>query len=99
MRNSPGMAGVDADLDAHPRPERRPARIAVVDAYAHRYALNDLDPVAAGVLRREKRELLRRRRADALDRAMPFEVGIGVHGNRDGLAWADISQLRLLRIG
>ena len=47
--------------------------VAGVEAHAHRDALHDLHPVAAGVLRRQQRELLRRRRADALDGAVPFQ--------------------------
>ena len=46
-----------------------------------------------------KREFLRRRRADALDRAVPFDVGIGVDRDRDRLAGPHIGQLGLLRSG
>ena len=80
-----------------PGAQRRPALVAGVDADAHRDALHDLDPVAAGVLRRQQLELLRRRRADALDGAVPFQVRIGVHRHRDRLPRPHIGQLGLLR--
>ena len=75
-----------------------PVLVARVEANAHRDALHDLHPVAAGVLRRQQRELLRRRRADALNGAVPFRVRIGVHRHRDRLPRPHIGQLRLLRI-
>jgi hypothetical protein len=61
------VAGIDVDLDAHPGAQRRQILVAGIEAHAHRHALHDLDPIAAGVLRRQQRELLRRGRADAFD--------------------------------
>jgi hypothetical protein len=92
------MPGVDVDLDAHSGAQRRPALVAGVETNAQRDALHDLHPVAAGVLRGQQRELLRRRRADALDGAVPFQVRIGVHRHRDRLPGTHIGQLRLFRI-
>ena len=70
---------------------------AVVDADAHRNALHDLDPVAAGVLRRQQREARGGGRADAVDRAGPSLARIGVDVDRHLLAGPDIGQLGLLR--
>src|SRR5690242_13579296 len=59
------VAGVDAHLDAHADPQRRLVRRGI-DFYAHGDALNDLDPIARRVLRRQQREARTRRRADAV---------------------------------
>jgi len=92
------VPGVDVDLDTHPGAQRGPAFIAGVDAHAQRNALHDLDPVAAGVLRRQKLKLLRCCRADALDRAVPFQIRIRVHVYRDQLAGQYMRQFGLFRI-
>src|SRR5947207_1910976 len=92
------MAGVDTDFDAHPRSQWWPAHIAVIDPHAHGNALDDLDPIAAGVLGREQREFLRRCWADALDSAPPFEVRISVHRHRDRLPALHICELGLFWI-
>src|SRR5579862_2099560 len=70
IRQAARMAGVDVDADAHADPERRLA-LHVFDADAHRNALDDLHPVAGGVLRRKQREARTRGRADAVDDALP----------------------------
>ena len=75
VRQATRMTGVDIDFDAHAGAQRRQALVAGIDAHAHRDALHDFHPVAAGVLRRQQRELLRRRRADALDGAVPSASG------------------------
>ena len=54
LRQAARVPGVDIDLDAHPGAQWRAALVACVDAHAHRDALDDLDPVAAGVLRRQQ---------------------------------------------
>src|SRR5690348_4846928 len=58
-----GMAGVNTDLHAHPGAQRGQIAVAGIDGHAQRDALHDLHPVAARVLRRQQRELLRRRGA------------------------------------
>jgi hypothetical protein len=60
------MAGVDVDLDAHPGAQGRQILIARIDPYPHRNALDNLHPIAAGILSGQKRELLRSRRTHAL---------------------------------
>ena len=99
MWYAPRMTGVDIDLDAHPGPQRRKVLVARVDTHAHRNTLDDFHPIAAGILRWQQRKLLRRRRADAFNRAAPFRIRIGIHRHRDRLTRVDIRQLGLLRIG
>src|SRR4051812_38816436 len=70
-----------------------------VDAHAHRDALDDLDPVAARVLRWQQREARGRGRADAVHRPVPFLVRVGVNRDRDRLARPHIGQLGLFRVG
>ena len=60
-------------------------------------ALDDLDPVAAGVLRRQQRKFLRRGRAHAFDDAVPFQVRISIDGDGGRLAGPNVGQLGLLR--
>ena len=97
VRQASRMTGVDIHFNAHPGPQRRQIRIACVDAHAHGDALHDLDPVAAGILCRQKRELLRRRGADALNDAVPLQARIGVDRHRGRLPRPHICQLRLFR--
>ncbi len=59
---------------------------------------NHLDPVAAGVLCRQQRKLLRRGRADALHHAFPPIVRIGIDRDGRGLPGTDVGQLGFLRI-
>src|SRR5579864_511522 len=80
-RQPTGMSGRDAELHAHADTQRRLAGD-VVDADAERNALDDLDPVAAAVLRRQQREARSRRRADAVDRTGPFLAGIAIDFDR-----------------
>src|SRR5471030_418091 len=72
IRETASMTGVDIDGDAHADAQRRFA-VHVLDAHAHRDALNDLHPIAGGVLRRQQREARSRSGADAVDDALPFE--------------------------
>ena len=62
-------------------------------------ALDDFHPVAAGVLCRQQRKLLRTGRAHAFDPAVPLQVRIGVDGHRGRLPGAHIGELGLLRRG
>src|SRR5580692_7120048 len=50
---APRMTSVDVDGDAHADAKRRFA-LGVLDPHAHRNALDDLDPIAGGVLRRQQ---------------------------------------------
>ena len=70
-----------------------------VDAHPHRNALDDLDPIAAGILRGQQRKFLSRSRTDAFDRAVPGDVGIGIDRDGNRLARPHISELGLFRIG
>src|ERR1700730_3314561 len=97
-RQTPFMAGIDVDLDAHSNPQRRLAGL-VVDADAHRNALHHLDPVAAGILGRQQREARRRSRADAVDGAGPSLARISVDLDRHLLAGPDIGQFGFLWTG
>ena len=90
------MAGIDAELDAHADAQLRLAG-RIGDADPHRNPLHHLDPVAAGVLRRQQREARRRRRADAVDRAGPLLSGIGVDLDGRLLSRPDIGQLGFFR--
>ena len=92
------MTGIDFDHHAHTGAQRWQGPIARLDAHAHRDALHDLYPVTAGVLRRQKRELLGRRPTDALDSAAPLPIRICIDRHRDRLARLHICHLSLLRI-
>ena len=83
VREAARVTGINIDLDAHAGSQRRHTGAARVDARAQRNALHDLYPVAAGVLRRQQLELLRGRRADALDSAVPLLVRISVDRHRE----------------
>src|ERR1700686_4536340 len=76
-RKAAFVTGIDAELDAHADAQLRPAG-RVGDADPHRDPLYDLDPVAAGIFRRQQREARGRCRADAVDRAGPLLSGVGV---------------------
>ena len=67
---------------------------------AHRHALHDLDPVAAGVLRRQQRERAAGAEAEAGDLAVVFDIAaveVGMHFDR--LADAHLGQLGFLEVG
>src|SRR5271156_6428401 len=57
----PRMSGIDIDLGAHSCTQRRHVPVAYVYTYAELDPLHDFDPVTAGVLCGQKRELLRGR--------------------------------------
>ena len=98
VRKAALMTGIDAQLDAHADTQLRFSR-RIGDADPHRDPLHDLDPVAAGILRRQQGEFLRRRRAHALDDTVPFEIRIGVDFDRRLLSRTDIGQLGFFRAG
>src|SRR5580704_7045528 len=75
MRQSSRMAGVDVDFDPHPGAQGRQILIGRVDSHPHRNALDDLHPIAAGILSGQKREFLRSRRTHALHGAGPCVSG------------------------
>src|SRR6266478_3268095 len=93
---SAGMSGVDIHLHAHADAQRWLAGC-IVDEDAHRNALDDLDPVTAGILRRQQREARGGCRTYAVDRSGPSLARIGVDVDRDFLSRPDIGQFGLLR--
>ncbi|KAG1388314.1 hypothetical protein G6F59_016012 [Rhizopus arrhizus] len=71
-----------------------------IDGDAHRHALHDLDPVAAGVLRRQQRERRAGAQAQALDAALVLHVtGVQVGLQLHFLAQAHVAQLGFLEVG
>src|SRR5258708_24338315 len=89
------MYGVDIHLYAHANAQRRLAGL-IVDEDAHRNALDDLDPVTAGILCRQQREARGGCRAYAVDRSGPSLARIGIDVDRYFLSRLDIRQLGLL---
>src|SRR5690606_15136491 len=88
----------DAHIGAHARAQHRIVRGAV-DADADRNALDDLDPVAAGVLRRKQRELRAGAGADGVERAGEGVAGIGVDRDLGLLAGLQLLEIGFLGIG
>src|SRR5258705_2252472 len=75
------------------------AELAAFERDAHRPALHDLDPVAAGVLRREERESATGAGAEADHLAVILElVAVEVRGERHGLAHAHLLELAFLEV-
>ena len=70
--------------------------LAVGEAHPERHALHHLDPVAAGVLRRQQRELRAGAGADRADLALQRLVRIGVEPHLDRLAPAHVGEVGLL---
>ena len=67
-----------------------------IERDAHRHTLHDLDPVAAGILRRQQREGAARTRAQALDMAViGHAAAIEIGGHRHRLADAHVLQAAL----
>src|SRR5712672_862365 len=93
---SAGMPGVDIHLHAHADAQRWLAGC-IIDEDAHRNALDDLDPVAAGILRRQQRKARGGCRTYALDRSGPSLARIGIDVDRDFLFGLDVGQLGLFR--
>src|SRR5882757_1603715 len=95
---SAGMSGVDIHLHAHADAQRwLPGRIG--DADTHRYPLHDLDPVTAGILRRQQRKARCRCWADAVDGAGPLLARIAVDLDQRLLPSLDVGQFGFLRAG
>src|SRR5271166_5996609 len=91
-------AGVDREIGAHAGAQV--ARVLVgAEAEAQGHPLDDLDPVAARVLRRQDRELRARARSDRTDRPVPDPAGERIDRHGCGLAGADIGHVRLFRVG
>jgi hypothetical protein len=68
------------------------------DAYAHRHALRDLDPVAGCVLRREQRERRAAASAHALDDTLERPIRVHVDANRHFLPGVNALELGLLEV-
>ena len=89
--------GVDRDVGAHAGAQAGHVLIGV-EAEAQRNALHDLDPIAAGVLRRQDRELRAGAGRDRTDGAMPFPAGERVDRHRRGQAGVNVGQVGFLRV-
>ena len=78
-RMAPGaaIAGVDPHGDTDAR-EQRPARIDLVKLKAYRQTLDDLDPIAGRVLRRQDREIRSGARTHADDMRLEGAIRISV---------------------
>src|ERR1700723_1737757 len=74
------IAGVDPRGDTEAR-EQRPARIGLVKLEPYRQTLDDLDPIAGRVLRRQDCEIRSCTRAHADD--MPFEGAVRINVDVD----------------
>src|SRR5271166_6940777 len=76
-------ARIDRKIGAHARSQA--ARVPVrIEAESQRHALDDLDPVAARILRRKDRELRSGARRDRADRPAPGPIRKGVDRDRRG---------------
>src|SRR5436190_17572479 len=72
------VPGVDLDSHAHAGSQARSvARL--FDRELHRHALDNLDPVARCVLRRQHRKFSAGRRTDAGDRGLPGDAWVGIN--------------------
>src|SRR5260370_39404800 len=90
------ISGVEIPLDAHAEAKRWiDGRIA--DADTHWNALDDLDPVAAGLLGRQQGKARCRRRTDAFAGAGPSLAWKSMGLGRRLLSGLDIGQLGFLR--
>src|ERR1700716_890884 len=92
------MTGVDFDRSAEPGMQWR-VRVELLETEAYRQTLDDLHPVAGGVLGRQQREGQPGAGAEALDLSVKDDVGIGVDLNGCLLAGPHMSELGLLEIG
>ena len=67
---------------------------------AHRHTLDDLDPVARGILRRQQGKRAAGARTDAVDRAAVFHAAaVNIRLNVYRLANAHLVQLGFLEVG
>jgi len=94
-----GLADVDFGFHRESDPQRMLGQLVVVERYAHRDALDDLDPVAGRVLRRQQRE------RGAGSGAEPFDLAVILHflavhigAQLDRLADAQVANLAFLEI-
>src|SRR5208283_4275763 len=78
-------AGVDREIGAHAGAQVAHVLVGA-EAEAQGHPLDDLDPVAARVLRRQDRELRARARSDRTDRPVPNPAGERVDRHGRGLA-------------
>ena len=90
--------GVDGEDRAHAGAKVGDVLIGV-EGKAQRHALHHLDPVAAGVLRRQNRELRAGSRRDRGNPAAPFAPRKRVDRHRRGLAGAHVGEVQFLRVG
>src|SRR5258708_28525545 len=89
------MPGVDIHLHAHADAQRRLAG-GVADTDAHWNALDDLDPVSAGILRRQQGKARCGCRTDAFDRADPSLAWKSIDLDRHLLSRLDVGQFGFL---
>src|SRR5580698_6297323 len=78
MAQRTAIAGVDPHCDADAR-VKRPARIDLVKLESYRQSLDDLDPIAGGVLGRQNREIRSRSGTHADDMRLEATIRIDVH--------------------
>ena len=90
--------GVDRDDGAHAGAQTLGVLVRR-EAEAQRHALDDLDPVAAGVLRRQDRELRAGARRDRANRPMPIAARKRVDGDRRRQSLVHVGQVGFLGIG
>jgi hypothetical protein len=72
--------------------------LALVEHDLHRHALHDLHVVARRVLRGQQAELRARGGRHAVDVAAVLLAAVGIHGDRRGLARAQLDELVLLEV-
>ena len=91
-------AGVDRYIGAHAGAQFANVLIGF-ELNAQRHALHDLDPIAAGVLRRQDRKLRARARRNRADFAAPASIRERIDRDRRGQAGMDVRQIGFFRIG
>ena len=96
-RERTGAPGVDRNVRAHAGAQAGHVLIGV-ETEAQRDALHHFHPIAAGVLRRQDRELRARARSDRADASAPFPLRERIDRHRRGQAHLHIGQVELLRI-
>jgi len=92
------MPGVDFDRDAQPGVQRG-IRVEVFKMEAYRQTLNDLYPIAGGVLGRQQRKGQPRAGAQTFDLRRESNVGIGIDLDCRLLTRPHMSELGLFEIG
>src|SRR3990167_6876704 len=97
---SGGCSALLADMDGDVGTEagdQRSLRLAV-DGNADRHALDHLDPIAGGVLRRENREFRTRAGSDGFVVSLQLQSGIGVYLDLGRLAGTHVVQVGFLEV-